>query len=76
METKITFKRFNGKWRAIVETRCKKQQGSVVEFNSKERQRAVLEDNNLKALVTMAMDEMEMQQNTLLFMKWVEENKF
>lgn len=76
METKITFKRFNGKWRAIVETRCKKQQGSVLEFNSKEQQRTVLEDNNLKALVTMATDEMEMQQNTLSFMKWLEENKF
>lgn len=76
METKITFKRFNGKWRAIVETRCKKQQGSVLEFSSKEQQRAVLEDNSLKALVTMATDEMEMQQNTLLFMKWLEENKF
>ncbi len=63
METKMIFKRFNGKWRAIVET------------SGEERQRAVLEDRNLKNLASMAVDEMEAQQDMLLFMKWLKENK-
>lgn len=63
METKMTFKRFNRKWRAIVET------------NEEEHQRAVLEDKNLRKLASMAVDEMEMQQDMILVMKWLKENK-
>ncbi len=63
METKMTFKRFNRKWRAIVET------------NGEEPQRAVLEDKNLRKLASMAVDEMEMQQDMILVMKWLKENK-
>lgn len=63
METKMIFKRFNGKWRAIVET------------NGEELQRAVLEDRNLKNLASMAVDEMEAQQDMILVMKWLKENK-
>lgn len=63
METKMIFKKFNGKWRAIVET------------NGEERQRTVLEDRNLKNLASMAVDEMEAQQDMILFMKWLKENK-
>lgn len=63
METKMIFKRFNGKWRAIVET------------NGEELQRTVLEDRNLKNLASMAVDEMEAQQDMILVMKWLKENK-
>lgn len=63
METKITFKRFNGKWRAIVETRGEKQQ------------KAVLEDRCLRRLASMAVEEMEAQQDMILFMIWLKENK-
>ncbi len=63
METKMTFKRFNGKWRAIIETR------------GEERQRTVLEDKCLKKLASMAADEMEEQQDMILVMKWLKENK-
>lgn len=59
----MTFKRFNGKWRAIVET------------SGEERQRCVLEDRNLRKLASMAVDEMEAQQDMILVMKWLKENK-
>lgn len=63
METKMTFKWVNRKWRAIVETK------------GEEKQRAILEDENLRKLASMAVDEMEMQQDMLLVMKWLKENK-
>lgn len=63
METKITFKWVNRKWRAIVETK------------GEERQRSILEDKNLRKLASMVVDEMEMQQDMILMMKWLKENK-
>lgn len=63
METKMTFKWVNRKWRVIVETK------------GEERQRAILEDRCLRKVASMAVDEMEMQQDMILFMKWLKENK-
>lgn len=62
METKMTFKRVNRKWRAIVET------------TGEERQRAILEDGSIRKLASMAVDEMEAQQDMILVMKWLKEN--
>ena len=63
METKMTFKRVNRKWRAIVETK------------GEEHQRAIFEDKDLRKVASMAVDEMEMQQDMILVMKWLKENK-
>ncbi len=63
METKITFKWINRKWRAIVETR------------GEEPQRTILEDKDLRKLASMVVDEMEMQQDMILIMKWLKENR-
>lgn len=62
METKMTFKKVNRKWRAIVET------------TGEERQRAILEDGSIRKLASMAVDEMEAQQDMILVMKWLKEN--
>lgn len=62
METKMTFKRVNRKWRAIVET------------TGEEPQRAILEDVSIRKLASMAVDEMEAQQDMILVMKWLKEN--
>lgn len=63
METKMTFKWFNRKWRAIVETKGEKPQ------------RTILEDKDLRKLASMAVEEMEMQQDMILIMKLLKENK-
>lgn len=46
-----------------------------METKGEERQRAILEDRCLRKVASMTVDEMEMQQDMILIMKWLKENK-